>query len=480
MSLRYRIAVTIFMLELAMMGLVLWQSLALFLEESRRELAATDQVTINVLAGLAHTALITEGHAALQPYLEHVVREPHIRAVYLADETFRVVAATETGRIGQPLGPLLAHGDHYWRQATIGDAAGRLGTLVVEFTQGAFRDAYRQALRRGAVLAAAGMLVIAIVGLAMGHLLTRRLGRLVEVAGELGAGRLSVRARLRGRDEVARLGRVFDAMAGHVEEMRGSLEALNADLEQRVNARTRELRQTVREMEAFSYSVSHDLRSPLRAIDGYCQVLAEDYAQDLTPAARDYLERVRAASRRLGGRIDDLLLLTRLSREPMRRETVDLAVLAREVLLLLPESLGGSSPTTVVPETLPAWGDPRLLRILLEQLLGNAWKYTRERAEPRLELGVSLQGGERVYFVRDNGIGFDMAEAGTLFEPFRRLHGGAYPGTGIGLAIARRVIERHGGRIWAEGEPACGARFCFLLPITDSATGDDAAGPPPD
>ncbi len=461
-----------------MMAVVLWQSLNLFLEESRLQLVTTDQVIVDVLGGFAHTALITEEYAGLQPYLERAGSDPHIHTVLLADEAGRIIAASDAERIGGQLGTVVGAAGRYWRRLPIRNAAGPLGTLAVEFSRDAFHDAYRQALRRGIVLAGAGMFAIALVGLAMGYLLTRRLGRLVVVAGRLGAGQRSVRAGLTGRDEVARLGRVFDTMVQRIEDSQTALERTNQALEARVQERTRELVKAVRDMESFSYSVSHDLRSPLRAIDGYCRVLAEDYGQHLDPTARDYLGRIRAASRRMGERIDDLLLLARLSREPMRREAVDLAVFAHEVLLQFPDSLGGPPPQTVVPETLPAYGDPRLLRVLLEQLLGNAWKYTRESAAPRVELGVILRGADRVCFVRDNGIGFDMVQAGTLFEPFRRLHGAPYPGTGIGLAIARRIIERHGGRIWAEGEPGRGATFCFVLPAAPSAIIDDAPVPP--
>jgi PAS domain S-box-containing protein len=241
--------------------------------------------------------------------------------------------------------------------------------------------------------------------------------------------------------------------------------ALAASLEQRVRERTAALEAANAELSAFSYSVSHDLRAPLRAIDGFSQVLLEDYTSVLDEAGQDALRRVRAASQRMGELIDDLLQLSRVSLAPLRRKPVDLGRLAREVAGSLQQTAPEREVEWVVPPELVVDGDARLLRGALENLLGNAFKFTGKQAQARIEVGVGEQGGEVVYFVRDNGAGFDMAYADRLFGAFQRLHAAAeFEGTGIGLATVQRIIHRHGGRIWAHSAgPGQGATFYFTL-----------------
>jgi two-component system, NtrC family, sensor kinase len=229
-----------------------------------------------------------------------------------------------------------------------------------------------------------------------------------------------------------------------------------------------ELERKNRDLEAFSYSVSHDLRAPLRGIDGFSQALLEDYSDRLDAKGKDYLSRVRMAAQRMGELIDDLLQLSRVSRADLRREAVDLTAIARTVLAELGRSDPERRVSVAVAEDLRAEGDSRLLRVVLDNLLGNAWKFTARAAEPRIEVGT-IAGGE-TFFVRDNGAGFDMAYADKLFAPFQRLHGTEeFPGTGIGLATVRRIIDRHGGRVWPEAKAGRGATFYFTLSAT--ATG---------
>jgi signal transduction histidine kinase len=241
------------------------------------------------------------------------------------------------------------------------------------------------------------------------------------------------------------------------EEAGRNLENANQDLES-IN----------RELETFSYSVSHDLRAPLRSIDGFSQILLEDYAGELDDEGRDYLGRVRAASQKMGHLIDDLLGLSRVMRGTMSREHVDLSSLAEEVAGSLKEEQPEKAISFAAQSGLKTWGDPRLLRVALENLIGNAWKFAGNEPEPRVEFGVdeelSRKGRVPVYYVRDNGAGFEMAYADKLFGAFQRLHGSdEFEGTGIGLATVQRVVHRHGGRIWARGEVGRGATFYFTL-----------------
>ena len=234
-------------------------------------------------------------------------------------------------------------------------------------------------------------------------------------------------------------------------------------LEERVRERTAELNTLNKELESFSYSVSHDLRSPLRAIDGFSHALLEDYSERLDEQGKDYLHRVRAASQRMGELIDDLLDLSRVSRGEFQAEALDLSALAAEAVAKLRESDRERDVKIEIEPGLKAHGDRRLLGIVLDNLLGNAWKYTGGRECARIEFGVSKNNG-REFFVRDNGVGFNMKYADKLFKPFQRLHKSSeFEGTGIGLVTVARIIHRHGGRIWAQAEPGKGAVFRFTL-----------------
>ena len=241
------------------------------------------------------------------------------------------------------------------------------------------------------------------------------------------------------------------------------IRSLNADLERRVRDRTSELEAVNRELEAFSYSVSHDLRGPLRAIDGFGQILVEDYGEVLGEAGAGYLQRVRAASQRMGMLIDDMIGLARVSRSTLTRERVDLTGLAESVVDDLRSRDPRPDVAVVVQPGVAAEADLALMRIVLDNLLGNAWKFTRGAASPRIEFGVAAEA-PLTCFVRDNGAGFDMRHAARLFTPFERLHRqDEFTGTGIGLATVRRIIQRHGGEIWAEAEPGRGATISFTL-----------------
>ena len=294
---------------------------------------------------------------------------------------------------------------------------------------------------------------------------------LAAMRSRLASGELGFTIPVKGRDELAETAVTFNEMSQRLSDLHkqrtkaeADIHALNALLETRVQQRTAELEATNQELEAFSYSVSHDLRAPLRAIDGFAQALAEDYTDKLDAPGLGYLARVRASAQRMGEMIDDMLALARVTRVELSVREVDMSALAREIGARLAAAHPGRVVDFAVTENLITQADVGLLRIALENLLENAWKYSSTRATARIQFGVKRNPTETVYFVRDDGVGFDMRYADKLFQPFQRLHKTTdFAGTGIGLATVARIIHRHGGRVWAEATVDQGAVFYFTL-----------------
>ena len=317
---------------------------------------------------------------------------------------------------------------------------------------------------------AAGFFVVAlgaIAALAISKTITGPLRSLQEGAEAIAGGDLDRHVGTNARDEVGQLSRAFDVMTDalvhditerkYAEE---KIKKLNEDLEHHVA----QLVQSNKELEAFSYSVSHDLRSPLRGIDGFSLALLEDYAHKFDDTGRDYLERIRLASQRMAQLIDDLLNLSRITRREMKRERVDLSRIAQDIADRLKKNHPERTVEFVVSGGLTAYGDERLLRIALENLFGNAWKFTGAHQQGRIEFGSAQPDGRAAFFLKDDGAGFDMTYVDKLFGPFQRLHASSdFPGTGIGLATVQRIIHRHGGRVWIEGEVEKGATVYFTL-----------------
>lgn len=245
------------------------------------------------------------------------------------------------------------------------------------------------------------------------------------------------------------------------------LRVKNAELEERVRERTAELEAANRELEAFCDSVSHDLRTPLRTIAGFTEILRDHHAQSLPPDVRRFIELIDTGAGEMSQLITDLLDFSRLGRQPLARKTVDLERLCREMFAELKAEYGGDGAELRLQPLPPVSGDPGLLRLVVTNLLSNALKYSRSRRPALIEVGVnqSKDHASPVFFVRDNGVGFDMQDADKLFKVFQRLHHAhEFPGTGVGLATVRRIVERHGGRIWPEAIPGSGATFFFTLP----------------
>jgi light-regulated signal transduction histidine kinase (bacteriophytochrome) len=227
----------------------------------------------------------------------------------------------------------------------------------------------------------------------------------------------------------------------------------------------RELHDTNHELESFSYSVSHDLRAPLRSIDGFSQALIEDVGPGLAPEARSHLDRIRAATQRMGGLIDDMIALSKVSRSGMTFERIDVTDLVEQIVADLRRQTPGREVEVLIRPGMTANGDPHLVRLAFENLIENAWKFTGRRPHATIDIGQSRdENGVPAFYVGDNGAGFDTAYGDKLFGAFQRLHTSAeFPGTGIGLATVQRIVHRHGGHVWAEGETNQGACFYFTL-----------------
>lgn len=352
-------------------------------------------------------------------------------------------------------------GDHYQMRKTIYMDDTLLGSLYVR----ANLDYVEQHMRRYIYMMLTALAVISVVSLLVAmwlqQVITHSITRLAETAGRIAhQNDYSLRAEKTSEDEIGQTVDAFNQMLSVIEQSDKELKQNKVELETIVSERTAELRTANRELEAFSYSVSHDLRSPLRAIDGFSQALLEEYSDVLDDVGKSYLDRVRAATQRMGLLIDSLLRLSRVTRQEIVPEPTDLSAMARDIVRELQEEYPSRMVSVEIQDGMVASCDAKLMRIALTNLIDNAWKYSAKQAVASVAMGCV----DKVYFVRDNGAGFDMRYADKLFGAFQRLHTKEeFEGTGIGLATVARVIHRHGGDIWAESEPGKGATFHFTL-----------------
>lgn len=362
-----------------------------------------------------------------------------------------------------------------WPAGTNGDAATRLdeqlSRKLLVLQQESLVDAIRlsdysadrisEAQRRVVQVSMVGLALIALATVGAAWIIHRGvldpIRRLEQATREVAAGNWSHGLDVRGNDEVGEMSRNFDAMTQAMRAAFAQLERSN-----------QELVALNKEIEAFSFSVSHDLRAPLRSMDGFSLALLEDYHATLDEEGRDYLQRIRASSQRMGKLIDDLLGLSRVTRTELAVRPVDLSVMAADIAASLAHQEPGRRVRWVIEDRVTVDADRSLAQIALQNLLENAWKFTAKTEEPTIHLGQTMRDGEAVCFVADNGVGFDMTYADRLFGAFQRLHHeNEFAGTGIGLAIVQRIVRRHEGRIWAEARPHAGATFYFTFSRSD-------------
>lgn len=335
-------------------------------------------------------------------------------------------------------------------------------------------EALRESRKAAAVIACIFLLSLLVFAVAAYYTTSRYLkplSALARGAELIGAGSLSHRVSAGSGDELALLAGSFNAMAESLDRRTAERQLAEAELnrykehlEALVKERTAELERVNSELEAFTYSASHDLKAPIRRVEGFLSLVESDLAGKVPAVTADYIGRARKACGQMNSVIENLLKLSRISHCEVSLAETDLCALARAALEGRRAADPGRRAELVSPERLPVRGDAGLLAEAIENLIGNAWKFTSLTPAAVIELGVAKEGGENVYFVRDNGVGFDAAGAEGLFKPFKRFHSGPdYKGTGIGLSIVKRIIERHGGRVWAVSSPGRGAAFYFTL-----------------
>jgi len=593
LSLKYRIALVIFLLEAIMMTAVLWNTTDEALNAARKHQQANHNVILTLLSELSRTALLTEEYSDLQLYFEQIENQPDIENIILTDTNDHIVVSSTIDQIGQTLPNLNDTQSLYWRNNLVDSEAGNLGLIALQFTNKSLFSASESIRRQGITTAAIGMSIILAIGLMVGFALTRRLERITQAAKDFANGKLDAQSKITGFDELGTLGKTFDHMVIDVSNKQQELEKHQQHLENLVDQRTKTIREQAqiinqihdsiiltdlkgiiktwnngakrlfgyhesetlgqhiefiypeneqelltdrishlqkegnyesevkmyrkngeifyghlslslqrdennnpigmigysmditarknaenellkrtkqlevsnKELEAFSYSVSHDLRSPLRGIHGYSSALIEDYNNQLDDNGKRMLERIQKNSIRMGHLIDDLLKLSRISRRQVKKSETDLSYLAKGIISRLHNEEPHRKIDINIEDNLKSRCDKDLLHIALENLFGNAWKYTSKKDKAKIEFGIKNIDNKEVFYIKDNGAGFDMAYSNKLFGAFQRLHhANEFEGTGIGLATVSRIIHRHYGRIWAEAEVNKGATFYFELP----------------
>ena len=309
-------------------------------------------------------------------------------------------------------------------------------------------------------------IILAIIaGWLMSGTISKPIRLLAEASERVAGGDLSTSVDIKSSNEIGVLTNSFNRMVKELKQNQQELQTSHDELELRVKERTTQLEASMYELEAFAYSVSHDLQAPLRAISGFSEILLKDYLDTLDDKGQHYLKRVRAGTVNMSQMIEDLLTLSRIGRRPINKKRVDLEKLVRETYELLSEAERKDRKIdfTVKPFP-PVSSDPQLLKIVLTNLLSNALKFTGKCKKAEIEFGCNTKDKKTIFYVKDNGIGFDMKYADKLFSPFQRLHREEeYEGSGIGLAIVQRIIHRHGGQIWVESKPGSGTTFYFTL-----------------
>ncbi len=439
------------------------------------------QVTASAmtLANGSRDALISDDYELLDFWLRSVLVRDYYAYSYFSRADGVILSHTDMGMVAKKvealgqLSKMVKRKLRYHRRPVIEVVyPSRLGSrylgnahVAYYLDQDTFRDTYNISNIIILVFVLLSCLLIAILYIVRRY--TIPVSQLTDYVASLSVAdihRKPAPALLDNQTEVGDLARAFNEMSLRLMRAFQVLMDNEAHLKEQVEERTRSLRAANRELESFSYSVSHDLRAPLRAIDGFTQILEEDYIDSLDEDGRHYMQRIRTGVKRMNELIDDLLQLSRISRQKLDTVRLEIGRMVRRISEDLQENDSQRKVEFIIDDKLCVDADTRLLQIVLENILGNAWKYTAKVEHAVIEFGMQHEGGEDIFYIRDNGAGFDMAYVDKLFIVFERLHKDEdFEGSGVGLATVERIIRRHGGRIWAQAELGKGAAFFFTL-----------------
>lgn len=445
-----------------MMTAVLWATLDHSETSTREQFESGERAILSVMSGISHIALRTGKFDELQPYFEDLLEDSRIAQVMLVDARGIIVAGTRPESIGKFPTTFAAtetidaetSARRVWRTREIRDRNQRLGVLAIEISNAALVESTADARNLGTAVAVTGMALIALVGLAAGSLLTRRLAVVTDAAQRFAQGQTDARAQIGGRDEIGDLGHTFDRMADNLQTRSREARELIEQLSDK-NA----------ELERFSYTVSHDLKAPLVTIKGYLGMVRKDLDEGMHERIERDFEFIASATDTMAQLLEDLLELSRVGRVISEMEPVALNELFDQARRLLAKQIQDSGVTLTLQPDMPCvWGDRQRLSEVAQNLLDNAIKFSRDAARPEVSVNAGEADGFVTCDIADNGIGIASEFQEQVFGLFNRLDT-AYDGTGIGLALVKRIIEVHDGRVWVEsaGEGQ-GARFRFRLP----------------
>ena len=427
----------------------------------RRSILGNLSILASVIASNSTAALAFGDSAAAGETLAALQAETHIVEAAMYNSQGQVFATYSRAAGGTFSPPPPQNGGHHFGDDHLSlhrgiELAGeRLGTLYIRSDLEAMRTRLTRYAQIVALVVATSLAVTLLLSAQLQRLISAPILRLVHTVRRVSAeSDYSLRTASTGGDEIGTLIDSFNEMLGQIQTRERALQE-----------RTRQLEAANKELESFSYSVSHDLRVPLRALDGFSLILLEEHGGEVGAEGKRLLQVIRSSAQEMGQLIDDLLSFSRFGRLQMERSEVDMNGLARKLVAELLALEGPRRPRVEIADLPATQGDRRMLRQVFVNLVANALKFTRHQADPRVTVGGYAAASERVYFVRDNGVGFDMRYADKLFNVFQRLHSTEeFEGTGVGLAIVQRIVHRHGGRVWAEGEVGRGATFYFALP----------------
>lgn len=466
-SLKYRIALIIFVLEAIMMAAVLWATLGHSQNETREQFQSSENAIMEVMSGISHIALSTGEYSELQPYFENLLENSRIEQVMLLDARGIVVASTRPESIGKFPATFSASmtidaetsARRIWRTAEIRNEAQRLGVLALEISDAPLLQTTQESRNLGIAIAIAGMFIIAVVGLAAGILLTRRLARVTDAAHRFAQGESNARAGISGSDEIGDLGHTFDHMADRLELSSSEARQLIKQLSDK-NA----------ELERFAYTVSHDLKTPLVTVKGYVGMLQKDLQDGCHARIERDFEFIASATDTMAQLLEDLLELSRIGHVVNEAETVELSELFTQVAADMEFQIRQKGATLKVQAQMPqVYVDRQRMSEVAQNLLENALKFTGEATPPEIRVSASVDRDRVVCRVEDNGIGIDSQYQEQVFGLFNRLNQ-SYEGTGIGLALVKRIVEVHDGKVWVESAGSGkGASFCISLPSVKRA-----------